>query len=388
MRPVISNKRHSAAQLQNTIVINTLVIILFGLLFVRQVHVYIVLDFAYVGFSAILILYELRFFLRRLDLFQLFALLSFLMIAGRYLMGWSIGLLFCNNLVLSFFVAHAVGRGRVKPYVGFFLFYLATAFIIYNLLLGTEINDIFLGSKNSISYVLISSFVFLILVNRHYLTSIPILPALITIVLSFWAGGRSGILASYIIMIAVGVVLFQNLKHKKTLQKNLITYGLIIIFAVMLVSFSNQIIQFHEDSTSRLMRKGFASQDRLDMTLAYLEQLTLAKILFGSNLSSIPEIAEQNVNPHSFYIKFHSVFGIVSLVMYMLVAGYIFKRFRKGDVVFGLIVFAFLLRMSTDTGSRGLALFVFIMILSEICTSLRIEKYRMRILRFSHREVQ
>jgi hypothetical protein len=318
----------------------------------------------YIIFGFLFILSQIPFFFKYNRFYQLLWLLLLLFLGIHFILGVQIGLLLWFNLFISIFFVHAIDRGGLNPSAGYFLFYLTVTFIVIRTLMGFTADQVFIGSKNSLSAILMSNFMIILFLDRQHQRHLPIVPVFFITFFSLWGTGRSGMIMSAILVLAIVVELLKYLKRKVVLKKHLI----VIIVSVILFSlWASQIYQFINSSSLRLQVKGFESQDRLIMILAYLAQLTPHKLVFGSDLSSIPEIAFQHSNPHNFYIFFHSHFGLIALIMFIMVLAYLWKLFKNDYTVYAITILAFLLRIGTDTGARSLSFFVFLMIVFESC---------------------
>ena len=347
---------------------NTLFVLMLGLLFARTVLEGRVIDIAFVVICALLVLYQLPFFLKYNRVFLVLWFLSLCMLCGRYFTGMPLGLLFTFNLFVCLFFTHAIDFGKVNPSVGYFYFYLATTYIVIKALLGFTPDEIFFGSKNSLSSILTCYLLLILILDRQLRKSIPIVPVLFVTIFSLWGTSRSGMIVSFILLIAIVFEILINLKYKKIIKKHRI---IISVFVITLFVASDQIYQSIDTYTQRLQLKGLVSRDRSDINKAYFEQLTLKRVILGSDLYSIPVIVAQNVNPHNFYIFIHSGLGIIAIIMFFLILVYLWKLFQKGYITYGLILSAFLLKMSANTGARGITFFIFMMIVLESCKMFR-----------------
>jgi len=257
------------------------------------------------------------------------------------------------------------------------MFYFTTVFIIYRAFSGISPEEVFIGSKNGLSLYLICGLLLILFLDRHQPKSLPIVPIIIVTIFSLWGTSRSGMVVSIILLIAIVIEILINLKYMKIIKKH---RRLIIVSIVVLLAASSQLYKSINVYTHRLQVKGLMSNDRTIMNNAYLEHLTLKRIIFGSDLYSIPEIVSQNVNPHNFYIFIHSGLGIVSIIMFFLIILYLRKLFQKGSFAYGLVVFAFLLRMGADTGARSMPFFIFMMIVFESCIAFNNKKLKVNSL--------
>ena len=243
------------------------------------------------------------------------------------------------SVAISVYINNDVAHGNLLvPF--WFLF----SYVLYRLILNPDPNMVFINSRNYISFYLIVTIAPYYYSKLSKKLPLSIIPAMLTLLLSVYSLGRSGILSSSLIVIAI---LLTRVKVKKY---SVILY---VILGVMVVKFGeNQtLVQIAATDMDR-----FASIDsfleaglREIMWLDYLSQLSAVKVLFGLDMDEFM-LAYTNGHIHNSFIKFHSAAGIGALVFISVM---IFKMKKHFTYNFPLFIFftAIVIRLSTDDGA-------------------------------------
>lgn len=321
----------------------------------------------YAVFSLLMILNELKYlkFTAPLVLFTLLLLLVFLMFWLKMILELNSAFYLIHHFVIGSFLAHAIFRGGIKKRTALLMFFTVAGYFIYNMILvdaAGETLDAIMQKRNLISVLVISCLMVLVFLNRHGKAAIPLIPALIYVIVSIAAGGRSGIITSLIIFLAM---LFNSYNLRVTGIKKIIGYSAIITLAVA------TIFIYLEDlmNTATIMMpyfvtKGFQDEARTYMILSYLQKITPLSLIFGVDLESIHFLTQFNYNPHNSYIKLHAVLGMVSFLFYIPLVYYLIRELLDRHVVYVICIVAYLFRIGTDSvvGSNVLS-FVFLLLI-------------------------
>lgn len=280
---------------------------------------------------------------------------------------------FCGSLVYLIFI-FASHLFIEKPinftlYVSFYSFYLVAYFLIFSkkssnyviyfykfyfiatvsifiiLLNGTNPNDVFAGSRNSISLFLVPLGSLFILDNRVNLKSkYSISLYLIVFLCCVLALGRSGILTSLILITGLLLNYTKRLSYKKAIYSLLF----VIIFLFFLQLYIDNI--YNLDYFDYLRTKGLEDSSRSDMKAEYLSSLSSGSdIIFGINLSTLPIISSFNSNPHNTYIAIHSYLGIIAIITIMSTIIYWIKSLLSMNLIAVFALTALMLRLTTDS---------------------------------------
>lgn len=318
----------------------------------------------YAAFSLILILNELRYlkFTAPLVLFTFILLLVFLMLWLKMIMGLNTAFYVIHHFIIGSFLAHAIFRGSIKKQTALLIFFIVAGYFIYNLTLvdvSGETLDEIMQKRNSISVLVISCLMVLVFLNRQGNASAPLIPAFAYVIVSIGATGRSGIISSLVIFLAM-IFNADNLQFTRT--KKIIGYFTIITaVSVAIFIYREELMNMANILMPYLMSKGFKDEARTYMILSYLQRITPLSLIFGVDLESIHFLTQYNYNPHNSYIKLHAVLGVVSFLFYIPLVYYLFKELLARHVVYVICILAYLFRIGTDSvvGSNVLS-FVFL----------------------------
>lgn len=122
-----------------------------------------------------------------------------------------------------------------------FLFY-ATYFAI-NLILGKHPDELFIGfSRNNIVVLLILHSTLLYISMYQNNIKIKLYPAIIPVLFSFWAIGRSGILVSFLLLLII-ILYNQFLSERKSYKTIFISIFLFLTYLVISTFFYDEILR-------------------------------------------------------------------------------------------------------------------------------------------------
>jgi len=120
--------------------------------------------------------------------------------------------------------------------------------------------------------------------------------------------------------------------------------------------------QFIIDENSYLyyfIAKGFSDDDRKEMLMEYLNNMTSIGLAIGLDLDKLPVISSQSSNPHNSYIVLHASIGFVGIIMLSFITFHVISEIIIGNVGYGIAVLAYLFRIATDS-EIGMNVFTFI----------------------------
>lgn len=266
----------------------------------------------------------------------IFLLSNAIFIRNYFLLGAFFNLIVCSviGVRLSYF--------DLNPKLLLIPFFFLTSYIIHRLTINLNPETVFLNSRNYISFYLI------IMVIPYYLVSFKknlnpsYIPSILTIVLSLYSLGRSGIVSSILILLAV--IFYYNKGHK--------LFYYIVFFSSLMAIFISSFL-YEEYSTL----KRFASLEnflydggRSSIISSYLDNLDFFKFLFGVDVNSdLPNQIFKYGHVHSSYINFHSAVGFGALVFGYQTVKKLYLFYKLKIPLFFLFM-AIIVRSSTDVG--------------------------------------
>lgn len=228
---------------------------------------------------------------------------------------------------------------------GFLLIAYFGIFALYGLIYGFDASSIdgFFpnSSRNGVSAIAIFLQVFYS--AAHFITrgSLPVATAAITFGISVLCHGRAGILvAGLLLAVSAGRHVFGH-PHRAVLG-----IGAMIMAGIVLYIVPNSIVSDLIAATN-FHRRGFESL-RFDMIDQYLASLDLRSFLAGVDLSTVPLIAQYNLNPHNSFLRGHAFFGISYLAFLAVLAGVIAKGLLQRQWVLVFLLMLLLARAFVD----------------------------------------
>jgi len=233
---------------------------------------------------------------------------------------------------------------------------LASYFVIL-MLLSTDPMLALFSSQNSISWMILAAAISYYLVSNRLNKKLNLKPAFVTLIISIWGVGRSGILVGFVLLFG----LFFLKSESKVIRTMLITFVILFIFfmAIPLYGSTEQIASFYGFFNDSFFKnailnygKTFDSTytERGDIYLNYFQNLDLFKFFFGVNpkTEDWPDGEFLAYNYHNSFITLHSQTGLFGLIIILLLI-ISFFTFLKRDKIYSLLIVAFSLRWSTDS---------------------------------------
>lgn len=223
----------------------------------------------------------------------------------------------------------------------YFIFISLNMFLLFNYLLNIQPSEVFLGSKNVVSAI--NLFIVSLLYIAAYQNQKKILmyPALIVLLSSIWASGRSGIVSSIILMMII-IIQYEfkgNTLFKKTTL--MIVLLIISIYAYMQIDitsltneyrFTSELIE--DDPRNRIMEK-------------YVSSLKFYDILFGIDPNTFTNYYHSG-NLHNSYLTLHARTGLFVFVYIIILIISLLNLSRFNFLYFGLLL-VLSIRIYTDT---------------------------------------
>jgi hypothetical protein len=232
-----------------------------------------------------------------------------------------------------------------------------SSYFILLILLSVDPMQAIFTSQNGISQMILIAAISYYLVSNRLNKKISLKPAFVTLIISIWGVGRSGILVGLILLFG----LFFLKSESKIVRTILFTFAMLFIFfmAIPFYGSSGQVDFFYgffNDSFFEMAISNYAKTfdssytERGDIYLHYFQNLDLFKFFFGVNPMNEywPNGEFLAYNYHNSFITLHSQTGFFGLIIILLLI-IAFFTFIKRDKVYSLLILALLLRWSTDS---------------------------------------
>jgi hypothetical protein len=253
-------------------------------------------------------------------------------------------------IVFNTGIALILLRGYVYSWGAYIVFYGLVGYFLMLMLTGIDPRDALVCSYNGISVMLLAACIPLYIILSMENKNIDLIPALLTLLISIWGIGRSGIAASFVLLLGLW---FVRLRVK---QKH-IHIGIIslIISSIIFYSFFDVLSDssFFSNAINNYLARNMDPRpsERMVIWTNYFNNLDLSRILFGVNVLEDPWPDGERLayNYHNTFINLHLQTGFMGLIVVALLIFSLITYFRTNQVFFFLLL-AVILRWSTDIG--------------------------------------
>jgi hypothetical protein len=209
---------------------------------------------------------------------------------------------------------------------------------------GDPFNVLSSGSNNYISVIVLSMVLLYYAMAYKFEKLVSFMPAFIALVFSVWAGGRSGIISSVLLLLGLFFYNLFCIKKKGSLS----LYYAISILVVVALLLENFVVFYDvEDPNSFLWRftMDMSSDGRLQIFKSYIQDMTVLQAIFGRGSDFIQNKLGMSV--HISYIQWHVSFGLFAFFLYVLVFWAYLKMFFINKL-YTVLMTVLLVRGSSD----------------------------------------
>lgn len=216
-------------------------------------------------------------------------------------------------------------------------------------------NTIFVNSsRNLISVVLL--YTSLLIYFQEYKMDKPfsLLPAILTLVFSIWAVGRSGILCSLLLFV---LVVCRYLKRSNLYYRFFFFFIFLLLFFLIMklgVEVLDLFIRFEERGLS------YEEDERSIMLNLYMSKLNLGTLFFGYNYFNDEQFSMWDFNVHNSFISFHALWGIGAIIFFFKFCRQFLLHFKKEKALMFLVLIFFLRAFSDAIAFNGMYDFVLV----------------------------
>lgn len=245
-------------------------------------------------------------------------------------------------------IAMILLRGYVYSWGGYIAFYGLSVYFLMLMLAGVDgHNALKYSSWNGISTLMLVACISLYIILSMENKQIDLIPALVTLVISIWGIGRSGIASSFVLLLGLLFVRFRaQTKYFYYLILCLFIAYLFHVLSMLAMDdsiFGNAIDHYFARKTET------GTSERLTMWTNYFNNLDIYRFIFGVNVVEDPwpegELFEYNY--HNSFINLHLQTGLMGLITMSLIFFAFFKFYRINQV-FLILLLTLILRSSTD----------------------------------------
>ncbi len=244
---------------------------------------------------------------------------------------------------------------KINPQIMYASFYIHVLFFTYHIFAGTNPNIIYNGaSRNLISVTMLIQTVLLYISLQKKSLKISYIPALLLFLVSLWAMGRSGIIASSALLIGIISQSFETKNRNKNIAYTVVIV-LLVIFNIYILGFDSIFVNNLTDNISksinRLTLQGMEDNARALISKEYYNELnkSILNFFLGVPIKENSFFYYFNYNLHNSYLTIHAYYGLLGLiiVLYNILIS-IFSYFRLKDVLSVILFLTILLRIYTD----------------------------------------
>ena len=252
------------------------------------------------------------------------------------------------NLFTSTLISFQLIRNKNSEYLYLLPFWFLTIYILIKLSGNPDPNQVFIRSRNYISFYLIITVIPYYFLNFKNQKSASLIPVFFVLILSIYSLSRSGSASALILFIAV---MLSKGFNKKTLYILLFTFFILVLFIL-----SYLLANYQEASEiSRLFSilDSLQNGGRSKILRNYIGELDFIGFMYGID-TDIPEILDIGGSyipghVHSSILNFISVIG-VSFILCLYYLLRTIKLLYKKNTPMLLLLVAMLLRSMTEIG--------------------------------------
>ena len=278
-----------------------------------------------------------------------FLVTSFLV--SSFVVGRAKGAMFFPFLfmVSNFGIAMILLRGYVYSWAGYLVFYSLVVYFLSFMLAGVNVRFVMeFCSWNNISMLMLVACISLYIILSMENKKIDLKPAVVTLIISIWAVGRSGIISSFVLLLGLIFIKFRS-KPKYIVIIYLFIASLICAF--LMLSSDYFLSEAANANAIRHLAESMArgQSERWPIWTNYYNNLDISRVIFGVNVAEDPwpEGERLAYNYHNSFIFLHAQTGFMGLITSALIIFSIFKFYRT-DQVFFILLLTLILRSSTD----------------------------------------
>lgn len=233
-----------------------------------------------------------------------------------------------GNLLLAFLYIQGDKKKMTFWVIGAYL--ITIGFISYSLfVLKLSANDIYEGlSRNHAGFAVVFWSIFLIFHLKVSYDKHPIIPAIISLVLSFFLIGRTSMGVSLLLVL---IVFYFKTKGNAIARAVIVTLVLIVGYYLYLTF---QSVLFEETNLNQGL-----DTPRWELWQIYIEHINPINFFTGVDVSNLPMYDYFSGNPHNSFLKFHSRvgFGCIVLIVLFFISLYQYIK-TKQNYIFWLLI--------------------------------------------------
>jgi len=252
-------------------------------------------------------------------------------------------------IVSSAGIAMILIRGYVYSLGGYIAFYGLAVYFLMLMLAGVDTSV--MGGRNAISIAVLIACITLYIILSGENKKLDLKPALVTLFISIWSVGRSGIASSVVLLLGLLFVRFRA----KIYILSMIIY--MIIYLINPYQFQDALFEFIMEHSFFANPYYYYLKNKINIVNMqrwifwshYFNNLDIFRLIFGFNLLEDPSFVGPgfDLNYHNSFIHLHLQTGFMGLITMALILFALYKYY-KTNIVFFFLMLSFILRASTD----------------------------------------
>lgn len=196
----------------------------------------------------------------------------------------------------------------------------------------------------------IPSYLLVLLVSYYFLTvlfkgKMPIFPAILSLVISFYGVGRGSMVVSLALIFLCVVHYFFFSTSKDGLRRFLVIASIISAIVVLFVNFEF-IYDFIVSGTK--LSVGLQDENRIGIFKSYMDSLNVAEYVSGGGYDDNIVGPVYHGNPHIAFIRLHAFLGLIPLVLVILSPIILLYRFKPLNFVLLALIGLMLMRSMSE----------------------------------------
>lgn len=255
-------------------------------------------------------------------------------------------------LLMSFYVAVFFMDERVSPDAFKYALYLNIAIVLFRMICFGFSSKVYVESSNNYVsiYIIVPAVLYYIKCEGEN-CKVTLLPMIIAWILSFFAGGRAGLICCTILL--AGLVIKYYFGEKFAKREKLVLITVVALAIVVLGILSVPLLEKYFSDfrvVQRFFEMGITSNSRLVGWGEYMDSLSNPKyFLLGSDIKNLKWATRFDGNIHNSFLFVHAYFGIIAVgfMVFFIINAFIFG-FKNKRTVFLLCLLVFLVRAMTD----------------------------------------
>ena len=210
-------------------------------------------------------------------------------------------------------------------------------------------------SRNVISIHLLLLCVLYILALEKTQVNRTWIPAFVSVFISVWTGCRSGIIATFVVLI--GVILWickyeNNSNRKKTSKKSIVVICMFIGASIIVagIILGSEQSGYYFAMLKEKQTSNFISDPRFSIIAGYLQasSSSIGNFLFGAPFHSVPLISYLHNNPHNSFLFAYGNFGLAFLIIIVFKIARALICYAKRKNIYLILLLGITIRSFTD----------------------------------------